>query len=191
MSADSPENASRAARKLEAALDAFGVDPTGLVCADLGCSAGGFVDCLLRRGAVRVHAIDRGYGVLDYRLRRDPRVDVRERTDALRVHLPEPVDLVTIDVGWTRQRHILPAAMRLLAQAGSIITLIKPHYEAGPEGLLDGILPEDRHPGVLQAVRDLLPGLGLSCRGELRSPLPGRAGNVEYLWHLSPTSASA
>src|SRR4051812_11330036 len=96
---------SRAGQKLDHALTAFGVGVGGLVCADLGSNTGGFVDCLLQRGASRVYAVDTGYGVLDWKLRKDPRVVVMERTNAMHVRLPEPVDLVTIDVAWTRQRH--------------------------------------------------------------------------------------
>ena len=109
---------SRGGLKLAAALEAFGVSPAGWVCADLGSNVGGFVDCLLRHGAERVYALDTGYGVLAYRLRRDPRVVVRERTNALHAVLPEPVDLVTIDVGWTPQEYILPAAVRMLHRGG-------------------------------------------------------------------------
>src|SRR5271163_2045641 len=97
--------ASRAGLKLDHALDAFELDVTGLVCADLGCSTGGFVDCLLQRGAAKVYAIDTGYGVLDWKLRKDQRVVVMERTNAMHATLPEPAALLTIDVAWTRQRH--------------------------------------------------------------------------------------
>ena len=122
--------ASRAGIKLEAALDGFGVDVTGRLCADFGCHAGGFTDCLLEHGAACVHAVDTGYGVLDYRLRRDPRVVVMERTNALHAEPPaEPVDMVTIDLGWTRQRFAIPAALRWLGPGGQIVSLLKPHYE--------------------------------------------------------------
>ena len=115
--------------KLEAALAAFRLDVTGLVCADFGCHAGGFTDCLLRHGAERVYAVDTGYGVLDYRLRTDERVVVMERTNALHCEPPRPVDVVTIDMGWTRQRYAIPAALRWLAPGGRIVSLVKPHYE--------------------------------------------------------------
>ena len=92
-----------------AGLDAFAVDPAGRVCADLGCSTGGFTDVLLRRGAARVYAVDTGYGVLDWRLRNDSRVVVMERTNAMHAELPEPASLVVIDAGWTRQAKLLPA----------------------------------------------------------------------------------
>ncbi len=105
---------SRGGDKLAAALDYFGLDATDRVCADLGSHVGGFVDCLLQRGAARVYAVDTCYGTLAWKLRRNPRVVVRERTNAMHVSLPEPVDLVTIDVGWTPQSKILPNAARLL-----------------------------------------------------------------------------
>ncbi|MFI5379177.1 MAG: TlyA family RNA methyltransferase [Tepidisphaerales bacterium] len=116
-----PEFVSRAGLKLEHALATFGVDVAGLVCADLGSNTGGFVDCLLQRGAARVYAVERGYGVLDWKLRKDPRVVVMERTNAMHVRLPEPAGFISIDVSWTRQRHILPAAKGLLATGGRAI----------------------------------------------------------------------
>src|SRR5437870_2103753 len=124
---------SRAGQKLDHALTTFAIDVTGKICADLGCSTGGFVDCLLQRGAKKVYAIDTGYGVLDWKLRNDPRVVVMERTNAMHVQLPEVVQIVTIDVAWTKQKHILPNAARLLAADGIVMTLIKPHYEAPAE----------------------------------------------------------
>src|SRR2546421_8918289 len=117
---------SRAGQKLDHALATFAIDVTGRICADLGCSTGGFVDCLLQRGAKKVYAIDTGYGVLDWKLRNDPRVVVMERTNAMHLELPEKVDLITIDVAWTRQRFILPAAARWLKDDGTVVTLIKP-----------------------------------------------------------------
>src|SRR5437016_12661481 len=114
---------SRAGQKLDHALDAFRIDVAGLTCADLGCNVGGFADCLLQRGAAKVYAVDTGYGVLDWKLRNDPRVVVMERTNAMHVTLSEPVDLVTVDVAWTKQRHILPAAARIMKQDGRVISL--------------------------------------------------------------------
>ena len=105
---------SRGGEKLAAALDHFEIDVSDRVCADLGSHIGGFVDCLLQRGAERVYSVDTSYGTLAWKLRRDPRVVVLERTNAMHVVLSEPVDLVTIDVGWTPQSKILPAAAGLL-----------------------------------------------------------------------------
>src|ERR1700690_3710153 len=104
---------SRAGQKLEHALRSFAIDPTGKICADLGCSTGGFTDCLLQHGASKVYAVDTGYGVLDWKLRKDSRVVVMERVNAMHVQLPELVDVVSIDVAWTRQRRILPSARKL------------------------------------------------------------------------------
>ena len=123
---EQPPFASRGGIKLHAALSAFDVHPSGLICADLGSHAGGFVDCLLRGGAARVYAVDTGYGVLDHRLRQDPRVVVCDRQNALEYVCSEPCDLITIDVGWTPQRLILPAARRSLkTEGGRIVTLAK------------------------------------------------------------------
>lgn len=183
------QDVSRAGAKLAAALDAFSIDPTNLVCADLGSNAGGFVECLLRRGARRVYAVERGYGVLDLRLRKDERVVVRERTDALTVHLPEPIDLVTVDVGWTRQNLILPAAMRVLAPRGRIISLVKPHYEAKLELLSHGVLPDEEIEEIIRPLRERLASLGLTFGGEIESPIRGHGGNAERLWLLLPKGA--
>src|SRR6476661_9605488 len=122
-----PPFASRAGLKLDHALNVFQIDVTGLTCADLGSNVGGFVDCLLQRGAEKVYAIEKGYGVLEWKLRKNPRVVVMERTNAMHVMLTEAVQIVTIDVAWTRQRHILPAARRMIRDDGTVISLIKPH----------------------------------------------------------------
>lgn len=184
---------SRGGLKLAHALDVFGVDPTGQVCADLGCSTGGFTDVLLRRGAARVYAVDTGYGVLDWSLRNDGRVVVLERTNALHVALPEPVSLVTIDAGWTRQAKILPHARTLLADGGEIVTLVKPHYEVDPATLRPtrGVLPEERIEPVLTQVRGEIMTAGFEIAGETPSPIRGSAGksargNIEFLMRLRP-----
>ena len=144
------------------------------------------MDCLLQRGATKVYAVERGYGVLDSRLRHDDRIVVMERTDALHVRLPERVNVVTIDVGWTRQCRILPVARRLLVEGGEVVTLVKPHYEAAP-GLLDGgVLPGEHLDSVLRGVRATIDDLGFALIGETRSPIEGRGGNTEVLWHLRP-----
>ena len=134
------EFVSRAGLKLEHALATFGVDVAGRVCADLGSNTGGFTDCMLKRGAAKVYAIDTGYGVLDWKLRKDPRVVVMERTNAMHAELPQPVTMISIDVAWTKQQHILPAARRMIADDGDVVTLIKPHYEAPPALLRGGVL---------------------------------------------------
>jgi 23S rRNA (cytidine1920-2'-O)/16S rRNA (cytidine1409-2'-O)-methyltransferase len=185
MNAEQQDNfASRAGPKLSHALEVFQVPVQGATCADLGSSTGGFVDCLLRRGAAKVYAIDRGYGVLAYHLRNDDRVVVMERTDALHLRLAESVQLVTIDTGWTTQARILPVARGLLGDDGRIISLVKPHYEAPPKMLRGGVLPDESIETVLNPVRDLPPKLGLRLAGEVESPIRGRAGNREFLWLL-------
>lgn len=177
---------SRGGIKLAAALDAFGVDPAGFVCADLGSNVGGFVDCLLQRGASKVYAVDTGYGTLAWKLRKDSRVVVMERTNAMHVVLDGPVDLVTIDVAWTPQRHILPNAVKLLRPQGSIITLIKPHYEADKNQLDKGVLKADAVEETLSAVLDRIRAMSLQVVGTIESPIAGQKGNVEYLSHLRP-----
>jgi 23S rRNA (cytidine1920-2'-O)/16S rRNA (cytidine1409-2'-O)-methyltransferase len=177
---------SRAGLKLDHALTHFAIDVTGHTCADLGCNAGGFTDCLLQRGATKVYAVDTGYGALEWKLRKDPRVVPMERTNAMHATLPEPVSIVTIDVAWTRQRHILPAARRLLAAGGDVITLIKPHYEAEKSWLAKGILPAGRLDEVVAAVRLDIEAAGFDVLATTPSPILGGEGNAEVLAHLRP-----
>jgi 23S rRNA (cytidine1920-2'-O)/16S rRNA (cytidine1409-2'-O)-methyltransferase len=176
----------RSGLKLEHALTVFGIDPAGCTCADLGSHQGGFVDCLLQRGAVKVYSVDTSYGTLAWKLRKDPRVVVMERTNAMHVQLPEAVDLVTIDVGWTCQRHVLPAAGRLLKPGGRIITLVKPQYEASENEREAGVVPEGNLEPVLACVRMDVQSAGLEILAEARSPLKGGGGNVEFLFLLAP-----
>lgn len=175
---------SRAGAKLEHALNVFGIDVSGMICADLGCNVGGFVDCLLSRGAAKVYAVDTGYGALEWKLRRDPRVITMERTNAMHVVLPEKVNLVTIDVAWTRQRNILPPARQLLADGGKIVTLIKPHYEAERSQLHNGVLAEADVEGVVSKVRDAVRSAGLEVLQTVTSPIRGAKGNIEVLAFL-------
>ncbi len=184
---------SRAGEKLDAALEAFAIDCAGLRCADFGCNVGGFVDCLLQRGAASVIAVDTGYGALAWKLRQDPRVEVRERTNALHAEPPStPVDLISIDLAWTPQRLAIPAALRWLAADGRILTLIKPHYEVEGEekGWLDrGFLPQEKAPLVLERVLASMPALGVRVLGSIQSPLVGGKssrkqgvpGNIEFV----------
>jgi len=180
-----PDFVSRGGDKLAAALDHFGFDVTGLVCADLGSHVGGFVDCLLRRGASRVYSIDTSYGTLAWRLRKDSRVVVLERTNAMHVELPEPMDLVTMDVGWTTQAKILPNAARLIKGDGAVITLIKPHYEASKVLLVDGVLAESAFDEVIVSVKIVIESLGWSIKNTMPSPIQGHGGNREVLAHLA------
>ena len=186
MSKDERTYVTRSGLKLEHALQTFGVDVAGTVCADLGSHQGGFVDCLLAHGAARVYAVDTAYGTLAWKLRKDPRVTVMERTNAMHVALDGPVDLVTVDVGWTRQRHILPAARRLLKPGGHILSLIKPQYEAGEAEREAGVVPDRNLEAVLARVRAQVAECGLGILAETRSPLRGGGGNAEFLFLLAP-----
>src|SRR5688572_30785326 len=167
------EFVSRAGQKLEHALAAFGIDVSGWVCADLGSNVGGFVDCLLQRGASKIYAIDTGYGALEWKLRKDPRVVVMERTNAMHVELPEKVKLVSIDVAWTKQKNILPSARRLLADDGIAISLIKPQYEAAVELLRKGVLPGEHLETLLESIRADIAGAGFELVEMIDSPIRG------------------
>lgn len=190
-SRSSPAYVSRGGLKLRHALDAFGVDVSGLWCADLGCSTGGFTDCLLRAGAGRVFALDTAYGELAWALRNDPRVAVMERTNALHAVIPAEVvgrggvDLVVIDLGWTVQARAIPAALRWVKAGGRIITLIKPHYEVEKSELgVGGVLEPPRDEAVARATAAGLAGLGVSVLGLVPSPVLGGKkgrGNREWL----------
>ena len=172
---------SRGGLKLAAALDSFGIEPAGKVCADLGCNVGGFVDCLLQGGAQKVYAIDTGYGTLAYKLRKDPWVAVLERTNAMHVTLGELVDLVTIDVAWTPQHRIVPNALRLIKPEGHIITLIKPHYEADQKQVRGGVLNPELARQTLDQACERIAEAGAKVERTMESPITGNKGNVEFL----------
>ncbi len=135
-----------------------------------------------------MYSVDTGYGVLDWKLRKDPRVVVMERTNAMHVQLPEKVPLITIDVSWTRQRFILPSARRLLAEGGQIVSLIKPHYEADKSLLRNGLLPAEQLPAVVEAVSKEIQSMGFSICGLVESPIKGSGGNAEMLAWLKDIS---
>jgi 23S rRNA (cytidine1920-2'-O)/16S rRNA (cytidine1409-2'-O)-methyltransferase len=185
---------SRGGMKLAAALDAFHVAVGGMIAADVGASTGGFTDCLLQRGAARVYAIDVGYGQLAWRLRQHPRVVVMERTNARYLErLPEPVDLVVIDVSFISLKLILPRAVDWLRADGQIIALVKPQFEAGREQVSRGGVVKSAavHAGVLRKIANWAIEQGLAVRGLMTSPLRGPAGNVEFLIRLSKTTGEA
>jgi 23S rRNA (cytidine1920-2'-O)/16S rRNA (cytidine1409-2'-O)-methyltransferase len=159
------------------------LDVRGWTCADFGCNVGGFTDCLLRSGAAKVYALDTGYGQLAWTLRKDARVVVRERTNALHCPAPQPVDLVTIDLAWTPQEHAVPAALRWLKPGGRIVSLVKPHYELAhvlgrrPERALS---PAQAREALRKAcVR--LEALGAAVLAVAPSPVEGKGGNEEFL----------
>ena len=178
---------SRGGYKLDHAMDAFELSAAGLICADLGCSTGGFTDCLLQRGAAKVYAIDTAYGVLDWKLRKHGRVVVMERTNAMHATLPEPAALIAIDAAWTRQCHILPAARRMLAPDGTVVSLVKPHYEADPAQLRHGVLPRELLPDVFRRVEQSIEEAGCMLLAVAESPNPHPGGNLELLAWLRPT----
>ncbi len=204
---------SRAGLKIEAALEHFGLSPEGMVCADLGANIGGFADCLLQHGAAKVYTVETGYGILAWKLRQNPNVVMFERANALYFDpwAPQGVklakgskgmegfagcDLVVIDLGWTRQKLAIPAAVKWLRKdrsaekPGRILSLIKPHYEADDEALARGtkaILQEVDSEAICARVLEEMPAYGVKVVGHMISPLKGakgrgtNAGNVEYL----------
>lgn len=179
----------RGGEKLAWALDTLAVDPTGLVCVDLGSNVGGFVDCLLQRGATRVYSVDTSYGTLAWSLRNDERVVVMERTNALHVEIPEPADLVTCDVGWTKQAKVLPKALSLLGAGGWVVALLKPQYEAVKDQIIKGKgrVKEEALLEILERVRARAEATGLPVLGPERSPfLGGKGKNPEFYYRVGP-----
>lgn len=182
-----PRFVSRGGEKLDHALESFGIDVTGIVATDLGASTGGFTDCLLQRGASRVYAVDVGYGQIDERLRIDDRVIVMERVNARYLEtLPEPVQIVVIDVSFISLDLMFPVVSRILADGGHCVPLIKPQFEAGRDDVGKGGVVRDPaiHRLVLtRAIRSAEQN-GLAMQGLVASPLRGPAGNVEFLADL-------
>jgi 23S rRNA (cytidine1920-2'-O)/16S rRNA (cytidine1409-2'-O)-methyltransferase len=177
---------SRAGRKLASALDHFALDPTGWICLDVGASTGGFTDCLLQRGAARVYAVDVGYGQLDQRLRQDPRVVVMDRINARHLAadaLPEPCDLIVVDVSFISLAKVVPALLPHLAPAGLLLPMIKPQFEAGRNAVGKGGIVRDEETR-LRVVAECAAGLAaldarLTLAGTCDSALAGSGGNRE------------
>jgi 23S rRNA (cytidine1920-2'-O)/16S rRNA (cytidine1409-2'-O)-methyltransferase len=182
-----PRFVGRGGEKLEHALDAFAIDPGGLVAMDVGASTGGFTDCLLKRGVAKVYAIDVGYGQLDFGLRQENRVVVLERTNirALRT-LPEPPALAVIDVSFIGLEKVLPSVIRLLRPRGRIVALVKPQFQAKRSEVKRGGVVKDPlvHASVIGRTIASAQELGLRFGGLTPSPLLGPAGNKEFfvLW---------
>ncbi len=182
-----PRYVGRGAHKLKHALDTFDLDPSGAVAADVGASTGGFTEVLLERGAIRVYAIDVGYGQLHWRLRQDPRVVVMERTNARYLGvLPEPVEIVTIDVSFISLRLILPRVAGWLASGGQVVALVKPQFEAKRGWVGKGGIVRDArvHRQVLQDVLTSAVDQDWRLRGCTVSPIRGAGGNIEFLCWL-------
>ena len=177
---------SRSGDKLAAALDAFQIDPKGTIGLDVGCSTGGFTDCLLQRGATRIYAVDVGYGQFEWRLRQDSRVVLLERTNIRyvdRTAVPEPIDLAVIDVSFISLTLVLPAVVHLLNSAAVIVALVKPQFEVGKGQVgRGGIVRDDvQREAVTEKVIHCAMQLGFQLKGVLDSPVIGRKGNREIL----------
>lgn len=181
---------SRGGVKLAAALVSFKVDPTGKICLDIGASTGGFTDCLIQRGAERVHSVDVGKGQLDWQLRHDPRVVAREGINARYLtfeDISEQVDLVTIDVSFISLCLILPPLHELVKSDGELITLVKPQFEAGRSEVRRGGVVKDPavHLGVLEKLRSFIDEkTPWGVTSAICSPLIGPAGNMEFFFYL-------
>lgn len=176
---------SRGGIKLEGALDAFGLDPAGWNCLDVGCSTGGFSDCLLKAGARRVAAVDVGYGQFDWGLRGDERVALFERTNICDCDpdtLGAPFDLAVADVSFTSVENVLPSVVASLGPAGLFCTLVKPQFEAAREEVGEGGIVRDPavHERVLREALAALERGGLAVRGLCASPIHGAKGNIEF-----------
>lgn len=178
---------SRGGLKLQEALNKFQLDVTDLTVLDVGSSTGGFVDCLLQNGAKKVYSVDTAYGELAWKLRKDPRVVVIERTNILHLkELPEKVDLITIDASWTKLELILPMVKQFLKENGYIVALLKPHYEAGKELLVKGVLPEEQLEKVTTKVEEKIKEQRWNIKTKTESPILGGGGNTEYLLLITP-----
>jgi len=179
-----PAFVSRGGLKLDYALDQFRIDVKGLVAVDVGASTGGFTDCLLKRGASKVYAVDVGYGQLDYRLRQDPRVAVMERVNArYPFSLPEPVDLATMDISFISLEKVVPTVAELVKSGGYIIALVKPQFEAGKSQVGKGGLVKDPqvHAAVLGRFINWAVDHEFRLLGLVASPILGAEGNKEFL----------
>jgi 23S rRNA (cytidine1920-2'-O)/16S rRNA (cytidine1409-2'-O)-methyltransferase len=185
---DGPESrfVSRGGLKLEAALREFSIAVRGLTCLDVGASTGGFTDCLLQHGARKVVAIDVGHNQMDWRIRNNPRVELREGVNARHLtpsDFEHEFDLATIDVAFISATKILPAIVPLLKDAGQIVTLIKPQFEVGKGEVGKGGIVRDsaQHQRVIDEVNSAAEALGLKAVGLIESPIHGADGNVEFL----------
>ncbi|MGH6771567.1 MAG: TlyA family RNA methyltransferase [Xanthobacteraceae bacterium] len=176
---------SRGGVKLAAALQHFGFDPAGAICLDVGASTGGFTEVLLARGARRVHALDVGRGQLHERLRARPEVVSLEATDIRKLDpasLPEPPDILTVDVSFIPLKLVLPAALALARPKARLIALIKPQFEAGPDHVKKGIVRDPAiHAVVCEQATALVASLGWTVAGIIPSPIAGGDGNAEFL----------
>lgn len=179
---------SRGGDKLAAALDSCLIEPRGVTCLDVGCSTGGFTDCLLQRGAARVYAVDVGYGQFDWRLRQDPRVVLIERTNIRyidRTTIPESVDLVVIDVSFISLTKVLPPSIQFLRPGSVVVALVKPQFEVGKGQVGRGgiVREETQRQDVLQRIVRFASEVGLQTTKTLDCPIKGKKGNHE-IWAI-------
>lgn len=183
--ASPPKYVGRGGLKLEGALDHFAIAPAGLTALDIGASTGGFTDCLLQRGAKKVHAMDVGHGQLAWKIRQDPRVVVREHLNArhlTRADIPGPIDLCVIDVSFISLTLILPNAFQLLTPRGVVLALIKPQFELQPEDVGRGGIISDPtlHEKAQRKIADWVVAHGQVVTGLVESPITGTDGNKEF-----------
>ena len=181
---------SRGGEKLEGGLKGLAIDPRGWICADIGCSTGGFTDCLLQRGACRVYSVDVGYGLLDWKLRQDERVIVLERTNARYLskgQIPEPLDFAVIDASFISLQQLLSPLLPLFGEQVRIMVLVKPQFELPREKVGQGGIVRDNvlHEEAVTMVKGFGKEAGLVCRGEVASPVCGARGNQEFLLYFT------
>ncbi|MBI5639354.1 MAG: TlyA family RNA methyltransferase [Nitrospirae bacterium] len=189
LSEDDLPYVSRGGLKLAAALDFFQMDPEGKIVMDIGCSTGGFTDCVLKKNAAKVYAIDVGYGQFDWSLRHDPRVTLLEKTNIRHLDkaaIPEPIDLAVIDVSFISLLKVLPKALDFLQPKGAVIALIKPQFEVG-KGMVEkgGIIKdESKRLSTVEKIRIGAEEMGFRVLGVFESPVHGQKGNIEYFIYL-------
>lgn len=186
---------SRGGLKLEKAIQSFNIKLNGCYAVDMGASTGGFTDCMLMNGALKVYALDVGYGQLDYKLRVDPRVINMEKTNIRYLDttlIEEPIDFISIDVSFISLRHMFPVASKILKDTGAVMCLIKPQFEAGREQVgKKGIVRDSKvHVEVIESVICYASDNGLFPHGLDYSPVKGTKGNIEYLLYLRKTESS-
>ena len=186
---------SRGGFKLNKAIEVFGLDLTGKIAADIGASTGGFTDCMLQHGAVKVYAIDVGYGQLAWKLRQDSRVINMERTNIRNVTkdmIEDELDFASIDVAFISLDKVLPVAFELLSDSGEVVALIKPQFEAGREkvGKHGVVRDKNIHFEVISKIIAISAELNFKIQNLSYSPIKGPEGNIEYLIHLTKSGNS-
>lgn len=180
---------SRGGIKLVKAIETWKLEIKDLTCLDVGSSTGGFVDCLLQKGVAKIYSVDTSYGELAWKLRNDPKVVVMERTNILHLEsLPEMVDLITIDAGWTKLELILPVIKKFLKPNGIVVALLKPQYEGDKKDLIKGVLSTEIAEQVKDRVIKNIQDLGFNVKDQMESPILGGGGNKEYLLKIKVNS---